>query len=108
MTEFSGAKLFGYEDQTEQPESQPKPEQKHSAARELLIWIQRWGKPVISLRDVRAFGPRTVRERPVALKQIEILVNHGRLVPMKAHRRDRLVWRLPPPGATILGSELSQ
>jgi hypothetical protein len=59
------------------------------------------------LRDVRAFGPRSIRERATTIKHIEILVQHGWLVPMKSHRRDRLVWRLPPPGATILSNELS-
>jgi hypothetical protein len=74
-------------------------------AQELLHWIQRWGKPVVSLRDVRAFGPRAIRDRQVALSQIEILVQRGWLVPLKSCRHDRLVWRLPPPGATIVGHE---
>jgi hypothetical protein len=103
MSEFSGARMFGYGDQTEQVESQPKPEQKHLLAQELLHWIQSQGQSVISLRNIRAFGPNSIRDRPMALKQIEILVQHGWLVPLPAHRKDRLVWRLPPPGATVLG-----
>jgi hypothetical protein len=89
------------------PKPEPERTRKPLLAQELLIWIQRhWKKPVVSLRDVCIFGPNSIRERQTALQQIEILVKHGWLVPMKPHRRDRLVWRLPPPGATVLSSEL--
>jgi hypothetical protein len=108
-SEYSGGKMFGYREETKQVENQPKAERTREPlpAQELLHWIQRWGKSVISLRDVRAFGPNAIRERPIALKQIEILVRHGWLVPLPAHRRDRQTWRLPPPGATVLSDELS-
>jgi hypothetical protein len=87
-----------------EPKDRPEPARRKSPppAQELLHWIQRWGKPIVSLRDVRAFGPNATRDRPTALNQIEILVQHGWLVPLPAHRRDRQVWRLPPPGATVL------
>jgi hypothetical protein len=70
------------------------------SAQRLLCWIQQgWGKPVVSLRDICAFGPRP-KDRQITLDLIKILVRQGWLVPMKAWRHDRQVWRLPPPGAT--------
>jgi hypothetical protein len=84
-------------------EHEPEPERPKvpPSAQQLLCWIQRdWGKPTISLRDIRAFGPHNVRDRQITLDLIKILVRQGWLVPMKAWRHDRQVWRLPPPGAT--------
>jgi hypothetical protein len=70
---------------------------------ELLVWIKRhWGKPIISLRDIQAYGPNAIRDRETAVAQAEILVEYGWLVPMKAHRRDRIVWGTPPTGARPL------
>jgi hypothetical protein len=83
-------------------EHEPEPERPRvpPSAQRLLCWIQRhWGKPIISLRDIRAFGPYP-RDRQTALDLTKTLVQQGWLVPMGAWRRDRQVWRLPPPGAT--------
>jgi hypothetical protein len=72
-------------------------------AAELLVWIrQRWNKPTISLRDIQTYAPRAIRDRMTATNHAETLEKHGWLAPMKMHRRDRLVWRTPPAGATTL------
>jgi hypothetical protein len=105
MDEYSGSRMFGYGDETEQAENQPKPvpKQKPPPAQELLVWIQRgWAKPTISLRDIVIFAPRAFRDKATELKQVEILVQHGWLVEIKAHRYDRRLWRTPPIGATAL------
>jgi hypothetical protein len=102
---YSGRRMFGYRDETEQPESQrkPGPGQKPIAAQELLIWIRRyWNKPTISLRDIMIFAPRAIRDREIATKHAETLEKCGWLAPIRSHRRDRRVWRLPPAGATAL------
>jgi hypothetical protein len=76
---------------------QPERTREPSPAQELLIWIKRhWGKPVISLRDIQAYGPNAIRARKTAIAQAEILVEYGWLVPTKPHRRDRIVWIAPP------------
>jgi hypothetical protein len=84
-------------------EHEPEPERPRvpPSAQQLLCWIQRdWGKPVVSLRDIQTFAPGlAIRKREIALNLTKTLVNQGWLVPMKAWRRDRQVWRLPPPGA---------
>jgi hypothetical protein len=88
VNEFSGKKMFGSRNEPEQR----RPEQ----ARELLVWIKQRGKPIVSLRDIQAFGPNSIRDRKTAIAQAEILVEHGWLVPTKPHRRDRIVWEMPP------------
>jgi hypothetical protein len=73
------------------PKDQPKPER---SARELLVWIQQyWNKPIISLRDIQVYGPYTIRERQTAINQAETLERNGWLIPLRAHRRDRRVWK---------------
>jgi hypothetical protein len=83
-----------------QHELEPERPRTPPSAHQLLCWIQRnWGKPIVSLRDIQAYGPNTIRKRQITLELTKILVREGWLVPMKAWRHDRQVWRLPPPGA---------
>jgi hypothetical protein len=79
-----------------EPKAQPKLEPERPP-RLLLDWLRHsWTKPVISLRDIQAYGPTEIRDRATALSQAETLASHGWLAELKAHRRDRRVWRLPP------------
>jgi hypothetical protein len=107
--EYTGAKMFGYENKPEQPrdENQPKPErpQKPLPTQELLVWIRRRNRPAISLRDIQVYGPRASRERKTAISHLEALERHGWLAPMKPHRRDRRLWQTPPAGATALDQD---
>jgi hypothetical protein len=81
----------------------PEPERTRKPAQDLLTWIQRgWAKPTISLRNICVYGPRAFRDKAIALKQIQLLAQHGWLVETKAHRYDRRLWRTPPAGATAL------
>jgi hypothetical protein len=86
-------------------EHHPKPERtrKSPPAQELLLWLQdTWKKPIISLRDIQVYAPRAIRDRETATSHAETLARHGWLAEIKAHRRDRRVWRTPPAGATAL------
>jgi hypothetical protein len=63
----------------------------------LLNWLRNnWAKPVISLRTIQHCGPSGIRDRKSAITHLEMLERWGWLVPMKAHRRDRRIWMLPP------------
>jgi hypothetical protein len=85
-----------------QSTDRPKPRTPVSAT-ELLHWIQRhWGKPIISLRDIQAYGPNAIRNRETAIAQVKTLVEFGWLTPTKSHRRDRIVWKTPPAGVRPL------
>jgi hypothetical protein len=66
-------------------------------AQTLLTWLQKWGKSVVSLRDIQLFGPSIVRNQRSAIDAAETLVKTNWLVPDKAHRRDRRVWQVIRP-----------
>ena len=59
----------------------------------LLEWaIKHWGKSVLTLRDIQAFGPHSVREN--ALQLAETLTQFGWFEPHPAWRRDQKKWRV--------------
>jgi hypothetical protein len=60
-----------------------------------LDWLHNhWGKPAISMRDIRIYAPRSIRNPKIALNAAEILAAHGLLHPLKTHRHDRRAWRV--------------
>jgi hypothetical protein len=84
-------------------EGQPKPEantvsseraQKLLPAQKLLDWLQHWGKPTIRVRDIRIYGPRSLRGRESAIDSAQILQKEGWLIPLKTRRRDSLEWQV--------------
>jgi hypothetical protein len=83
-------------------ENRPKPGRirKSPPAPRLLYWLQNfWTKPIICLRDIYIYGPYNIRKQPDrALAQAELLEQAGWLIPLKAHRSDRRVWRTPMAG----------
>jgi hypothetical protein len=71
------------------------PAQKLPPAQKLLDWLQHdWTKPTISARDIYTYGPNSIRDRESAIDLAQILVKHGWLVPIEAHRRDMRKWRI--------------
>jgi hypothetical protein len=65
-------------------------------AAELLDWIQhRWSKPFICLRDLQIYGPAACKDHGTALRLAETLEKNGWLAPVRAHRRDRRLWKTP-------------
>ena len=60
-------------------------------AQRVLEWLQDWPEPAVSLPDIYRGGPRKVRDKTAARKFVNILVDHGWLIPMKG-------------GATIKGA----
>jgi hypothetical protein len=90
---YSGKRMFGYE--TEQVESQPKPERAQKPpAQALLDWLQRWEKPTVRLRDIQIFGPMHIRKRELAIEQANLLVKYNWLTPLKPRRKDSLEWQI--------------
>jgi hypothetical protein len=63
---------------------------------ELLHWIQhRWSKPFICLRDLQIYGPVACKDHATALRLAQTLEKQGWLKPVRAHRRDRKLWKTP-------------
>jgi len=49
----------------------------------LLDFLQRWNKPTISSRDIRIWGPKSIRNRESAIRSAQILAANGYLTPLK-------------------------
>ena len=68
--------------------------QKPEPAQLLLDWLQRWGKPTITARDIRIYGPRPIRDREVALSSAKVLARDGWLIPLRTHQHDVYKWQI--------------
>jgi hypothetical protein len=77
----------------------PKPETNTTSSelaqlQKLHEWLQHWGKPIVTLRDICRLGPNSSRKRKRAIGLAEILVGHGWLIPVKTRRRDMKEWQI--------------
>jgi hypothetical protein len=61
----------------------------------LLAWmVNFWPKDIITLRDIRAYGPNSVRDPADAINLTRKLTEFGWLVPAAAWRRDQKKWQI--------------
>jgi hypothetical protein len=73
----------------------PPVHRKSSPSEKLLEWlVNHWPKPVITLRDISAYGPNCARDPTNRASLIETLTEYGWLVPVEAWRRDQKKWRV--------------
>jgi hypothetical protein len=62
---------------------------------QLLSWlINCWPKDIITLRDIRAYGPNCARDPTDAVNLTKTLTDYGWLTPEAAWRRDMQKWRV--------------
>jgi hypothetical protein len=69
--------------------------QQASKNRELLLidWLMnRWPKSSVTLRDIQAYGPGSVRDREVAISLMQTLVARRWVAPIRPHRHDMKRW----------------
>jgi hypothetical protein len=61
----------------------------------LLDWLVRdQARNIVTVRDICRLGPGQIRNRERALDSAKILVEHGWLIPLEAHRHDRHRWQV--------------
>ena len=61
----------------------------------LLDWLMnRWPKDLVTLRDIQAFGPGSVRDKKVALNLMQILAARGWVTAVKPDRYDMTRWKI--------------
>jgi len=73
----------------------PKPASaKKDPAQLLLDWLPRWRQPTITERDIRIWGPPSIRNRESAIRSAETLVAHGWLVPTNKRRYGARAWEI--------------
>jgi hypothetical protein len=70
------------------------PDPKLQPAQRMLDWIQRWTKNTICIRDVRQYGPNSLRNPKSMIDAAEVLVKNGWLEPAESHRYDMRKWRV--------------
>jgi hypothetical protein len=68
--------------------------QEPSPAQKLLDWLPYWGKPTIRVRDIRIYGPRSLRGRESAIDSAQVLQKEGWLVPLKTRQRNMHQWEI--------------
>lgn len=73
----------------------PLAHRRSSPTEKLLSWmINFWPKSIITLRDITAYAPRSVRDPKDALHLTGVLTEYGWLEPIAARRRDQKKWRV--------------
>jgi hypothetical protein len=61
----------------------------------LLDWlVNHWRRPTVNTRDIRIYGPNSVRDRHSAASLAEMLVERGWLAPIETRRRNMKHWRI--------------
>ena len=63
-------------------------------AQKLLDFLQRWQRPTITEREIRIYGPGTLRARESATKAAEILEKNGWLIPQNGPRHASQTWEI--------------
>ena len=72
----------------------PTTKNKDEPAQRLLSWLPRWPRDTITVRQIRVYGPRCLRDRRSAIDSAEILVANGWLTPIKPSRPDTYAWQI--------------
>jgi hypothetical protein len=63
-------------------------------AQRLLSWLPRWPRETITVRQIRVYGPRCLRDRRSAIDSAEILVANGWLIRIRPSRPDTYAWQI--------------
>ena len=74
------------------PAQEPDPKPTPSAAQKLLDWLQRWDKPTVCVRDIRIYGPGSLRNQKKATDSAQVLVKNGWLTPVQTRQGHR--WQI--------------
>jgi hypothetical protein len=63
-------------------------------AQRLMAWLPRWPKATISVREIRVYGPNSLRDPKIAADAIEVLAGYGWLVPVMAPAYNQKWWEI--------------
>lgn len=74
------------EPKIEQPAKDP--------AQLLLTWLQRWPEDTVTVRDIRVYGPKSIRDREHAISAAETLATNGWLEPTKPNWPGTFAWKV--------------
>jgi hypothetical protein len=95
MTTNERSEFAQFIDQPKRPEITPPANLKLLPAGRFLNWLlNNWDADTISAYEIYTYGPRPIKNLKEAMSVAEILVQRGWLVPVRAHRHDRKLWRV--------------
>jgi hypothetical protein len=63
-------------------------------AQRLMAWLPRWPKATISVRDVRLYGPNSLRDPKLAADAIAVLTGYGWLIPVQTRQHNMNSWQI--------------
>ena len=63
-------------------------------AQRLMAWLPRWPQPTISVRDVRLYGPNSLRDPKLAADAIAVLTGYGWLIPVQTRQHNMNSWQI--------------
>jgi len=64
------------------------------SAQKLLDFLQRWAKDTITEREIRVYGPQSIRDKKSAIGSAEILVHFGWLTPIRSAYYNGRMWQI--------------
>jgi hypothetical protein len=80
---------------SDDPKSEPTKQPQKDPAQKLLDWLQRWGKPTVTMRDIRIYGPKSIRKQKSTIgTAAETLVKTKWLTPIKPHPPGTHAWKI--------------
>jgi len=70
------------------------PDDEIVSAQKLLDFLQRWTKDTIAEREIRVYGPKSIRDRKSAVRSAEILTHFGWLAPIRSPHYNGRMWKI--------------
>ena len=64
------------------------------SAQKFLDFLQRWAKNTITEREIRIYGPQSIRDRKSAVRSAEILVHFRWLTPIRSAYYNGRMWQI--------------
>ena len=82
-----------FEPERRAPEIIPPVNLRSLPAGKLLTWIRDfWNEPTISIREIRIYGPHTIRNRKDAMDAADTLAQQGWLLPTRGPQSRSKIW----------------
>src|SRR5262245_35883645 len=88
--------LFDRLDARRPPAEEKTAQQPKQQAEVLLGWLDKWPKPILTLRDLRNFAPRSIRNKEIGLHATRILTAHRHLTPLASTKSQIIPHPLSP------------
>ena len=83
------------DDPTSKPEPTKQPRINSPQIENLLDWlVNHWAKTTVTAREVYTYGPNSIRNKKTTLRQTDVLVEQGWLIPIKTSARNKREWKV--------------